>query len=220
MIFKEIDFHIEQYEKTPSLSTKDMRLRMNHIIDAIFLKMPKKVKTDSIKKLNCYACAIVPKNDFIDCEGICMAYVYYPDAYSIPEYKDEKLISTVKMIIKEGLKIAVKHDGTLENYLPELYGLVDSSGEPFEYKTGVKRSHRSRKFKCEGIIKIQQNKYTSEILITSKAGEAERYHVKDLKPLLYKPDLGFNKLRWEGDKVVGYKGDSQEFTFKPKMISN
>ena len=204
----------------PSLSAKDMRLRMNHIIDALFLKMPKKVKTDSIRKLNCYACAIVPRNEFIDCEGICMAYVYYPDAYSIPKYEDEKLFSTVKMIIIEGLKIAAKYDDTIKNYLPALYDLVDLSSEPFEYKTGVKRSHRSRKFKCEGIIKIQQNKYTSEILITNKSGDAERYHVKDLKPILYKPDLGFNKLRWEVDEVVGYKGDSKQFTFTPKMIGN
>jgi len=51
VIFREIDFHIERYEKIDAAVNKGMRLKINHIIDSIFLRMPKKLKTDSIKNL-------------------------------------------------------------------------------------------------------------------------------------------------------------------------
>jgi hypothetical protein len=77
VIFREIDFHIERYEKIDAAVNKGMRLRINHIIDSVFLRMPKKLKTDSIKKLNCYACTKKPKKVFVSHDGYCMAYVYF-----------------------------------------------------------------------------------------------------------------------------------------------
>lgn len=220
MIFREIDFHIERYEKISPKIEKGMRLRINHIIDSIFLRMPKKLKTDSIKKLNCYACAKQPDKEFVEHEGYCMAYVYFLDAYSIPQYEDGILISTIKNVIKGGSIIASKYDNSLKDHLPLIFDLIASSDKPFVYKTGIKRSHRSRKYKCEGIIKIQPTLYTSEIMVTNKSGDVERFHVKDLEPLLYYTDLGFNKLLWEGDRIIAYKNDIRKFDFIPKMISN
>ena len=213
MILKEIDFHIKRYEKTPSSVTKNMRLRINHVIDSIFLRMPKKLKTDSLKKLNCYACAKPPNKEFVPFDGYCMAYVYYPDAYSIPQYEDELLVSTVKNVMTEGLKIASKYDNTLGPHLPLLFNLIDSSADPFEYNTGVKRSHRSRKYKCEGVLRIQPQIYSSMVRVTNKAGDVECFHVKDFEPLLFGPDLGFNKLLWEDDKIVAYQDDKRKFEF-------
>lgn len=220
MIFKEIDFHIERYEKIDAALNKGMRLRMNHIIDSIFLRMPKKLKTDSIKKLNCYACAKPPNKDFVTFDGYCMAYVYYPNAYSISQYEDELLVLAVKNIITEGLKIALKYDSTLKPHLSLLFDLINSSADPFEYNTGVKRFHRSRKYKCEGVLRIQPQIYSSMVRVTNKAGDVEWFHVKDLEPLLFKPDLGFNKLLWEEDKIVAYQNDNRKFEFVPKMIGN
>ncbi len=42
VIFREIDFHIERYEKIDAAVNKGMRLKINHIIDSIFLRMPQK----------------------------------------------------------------------------------------------------------------------------------------------------------------------------------
>ena len=94
MIFREIDFHIERYEKTPSSVERAMRLSINHIIDSIFLRMPKKFRTDSLQKLNCYACAKKPIKKFWAVDGVGMAFVDYPDAYSLPNYDDEQIDDT------------------------------------------------------------------------------------------------------------------------------
>lgn len=81
-------------------------------------------------------------------------------------------------------------------------------------------NNRSRKHKLEWVIKIQPKIYSSKIMVIKKAGAVECFHVKGLEPFLYKPDLGFNKLLSEGDKIMAYKDNNREFDFVPKMICN
>ena len=82
------------------------------------------------------------------------------------------------------------------------------------------RSHRSRRYKAEGIVHIQPDIYISQVLVSDRAGNLERIKVAEVEPLLGFVDLGFDKLLWEGDEVVGYSGDTKRFNVTPKLLNN
>ena len=100
------------------------------------------------------------------------------------------------------LLIAGRHDPGVEICRREIEALVDSADEPLEFHTGIKRSHHSRKYKCEAVVQVQRNRYILQLLVTDRNGNSETVHVKDIEPQLWFPDYGFAKIRWDGDEII------------------
>jgi len=217
MILREIEF---AFLKRSEVYEYDFRLRINHIIDSIYFRMPKKLKTSSVIKLVCFACEEPYEIAFQTAEGVGTTYVDCPNAEKILHMEQEKAVSAVIEVLKKGVDIAAKYDDGIRENIEIIKNLIDSSPTPFDYYRGIKRSHRSRKYKCEGIIHIQPNKYISEVLVSDKQGNLERIKIKEIEPIVHCTDLGFNKLLWEGDAIVGMTDNFTTFKLEPKIVRN
>lgn len=220
MILREIDFQFELEGGINSNDEREFRKRINYIIDSIYFHMPKKIRTSSVIKLNCHVGEIFSKTNFWAVDGIGMAYSLYPNAKEILSFGQEETVAVVIHYLKEGVKIAAQNDEGINENIYKIVELIESSKQPSDWHRDVKRSHRSRKYKCEGIVHLQPNVYISEVLVSDKYGNTERIKIKEVEPILGCVDLGFDKLLWEGDEIIGMNGNFQAFKLSTNLISN
>lgn len=208
----------------PSIIGKNepvFRMKINHIIDSIYYRMPKRLKTETVIKLVCEATVPPVQREYLSFEGVGQAYVPCHDAEEILFLSEEEAPERVIQILKEGVKLTAKYDPGINDNATTLLDLIEGSREPFDYfRKNIKRSHRSRKYKCEGVIRIKRGCYESDVLISDKLGNTERINITNIEPGAWYSDLGFNKLYWDGDYVVGLTDDKERFRFTSNLIGN
>lgn len=222
MILRELEFAFEGVD--PSIRGKNepaFRMKINHIIDSIYYRMPKKLKTETVIKLVCRATVPPVEREYFSLEGVGEIFIPCPHAEEMLFLSEEEAPERVIQILKEGVKLTANHDTGINDNASELLDLIEDSREPFDYfRKNIKRSHRSRKYKCEGVVRIKQSCYESDVLISDKLGNFERINITNIEPGAWYSDLGYNRLIWDGDYVVGLTDDKERFRFTSKLIGN
>jgi len=215
MIFNSLDFH--SHARHGEETTKKMRafrLRINHVVDSFSLRIPKKVRTDLFHKLNvCVSCEQSQNVLFFVLEGIGTVEIVDASIGSIYMATQTEAVKRVKAYLKKGIRIAARSDRSFATYLAEWDRLLATSEEEFDYDCGVSRSHRSKRWRCEAVLRITPAAYHYDVLIKDcKSLETiQRHRIKTTPCLLpFFTGIGFSKMRWDGDQVVGYTKDDEE----------
>jgi len=219
MIFRELEFLVKRPCGREELADKRaFRVKINHVIDSIFLRLPR-IKTKSLKKLNCYASNSEVDKVISNNDGYVAVHIAYPNVESIWAMNHSDAVKCVKIVLRKGLVLISNSEPEIKNNLQLLLELVDTGDEPFDYVRNIKRSHKSRKFKCYGVVEIRKNIYSSVVIVSDKLGNSERFCITEVEPFLGYVDLGFDKLLWEGDSILGFTEKSQAFRLKPSIVA-
>lgn len=215
VIFNTLDFHVStRYGEEPVKLMRPFRLRINHVVDSFSLRIPKKVRSDLFHKLNvCVRYERSQNVPFFAMEGIGMVEIVDATIGSIYKATQVEAIKRVKAYLKKGIRIAAKGDPLFAKHLDEWDRLLATSNEEFDYDCGLTRSHRSRRWRCDAVIRITPEAYHYDVLIKDSKSLAtiQRHRIKTtpcLLPLF--TGIGFSKIRWESEQVVGYTRDDKE----------
>jgi hypothetical protein len=215
MIFNTLDFHVStRYGEEPVKLMRPFRLCINHIVDSFSLRIPNKLRTELFHKLNvCVRYEQSQKVPFFALEGIGMVEIVDASIGSIYKATKTECLKRVKAYLKAGIRIAAKSDRLFAKHLGEWDRLLSTSEEEIDHDCGVSCAHRSRRWRCEAVLRITPAAYHYEVLIKdSKSLEIlQRHRIKTtpcLLPLF--TGIGFSKMRWEGNQVVGYTKDNEE----------
>lgn len=204
----------------PQFDQRAFNIKINNIQDSIRLRMPGTIKTESVIKLYCKASVNPTEVEFAATEGVGLVSVVSKKTNEIPFMERSELSRAVIEVMKEGVLIASKHDTGFKPHINTIFNYLNLANEPFDYYRKIKRSHRSRKYKAEGIIHIQPDEYLSQILVTDKSENTERITVSKVEPLLGCVDLGFDKLLWDGDFLLGIANGQKRFEIEPELLRN
>lgn len=218
MIFREVDFHLYNFGSTDQ--SREFRFTINYIIDSIFIRLkPLKIKTDKISKLNCYLSRNISGSDFWAVEGIGNSMVLSPTESYHSNLNERDSVRLVIETLRSGVEIAAKYDKGIESNLELILSIVNESMNEFEFIRKIGKSHRSRKYRCESLIRLKPNRYVSIVEVGDKSGNTERFEVGTFDPGLFFPIFP-DSLRWDGDCVVGYFEEKEAFRLYPKIIDN
>jgi hypothetical protein len=219
MIFREIDFHMESALLPKFDGKREFRLKINHIVDSIYLRIkPLKIRTDSVIKLNCYGCSEHKGKEFWAYDGIGNVYVLFPNVEEVLTYDQRDAELAVIDTISRGLAIAAKYDSGIASNIDTILELVDSSRCELEFYRKIGRFHKSRKYKCDLIVHLKPNTYTSIVEVSDKHGNVERFDIHESKAVLYFALSSLDRLIWQGDAILGIKDDQVKFQLFPKMV--
>jgi hypothetical protein len=220
VILREICYHFENKHEMPFFDGRDFNLKIGHIIDSIYLRMPRSIKTDNIRKLNVCVDLVESNKEYWAFDGIGMAFVACKQKNELPFLEKGELYAAVISLMKNGALITAKHDRGVSENIDAILRCLDQSAFPFDYHRKIQRSHRTKKYKAEAIVNIQADKYLSQVLVSDKLGNIERITVTEVEPMIDCVNLGFDKLIWEQDELRCYRGDNLSFKLNPKIIKN
>ncbi len=220
MIFKQLDFHIAPVgwnEEDPPRQGQ-FHIAMNHIIDSFTLRIPKKIKTSKIRKLNVTANKQrVSDNNFSECEGIFCVELEIPDIKSIFFMKQADAAVRVKEYLQTGIDIACGEDFLFAEHRNLWHELLATSGQEFDYDLGISRSHKTRRWRCDAVLRIAPDNYYYDLLVRESASQEtiQRHRIKTTicqLPLFV--GIGFAKLRWDKQDIIGLtNSDVEVFRF-------
>jgi hypothetical protein len=215
MIFNTLDFHVStRFGEEPVKLMRPFRLHINHVVDSFSLRIPKKVRTDLFHKLNvCVSNERSQNVPFFAEEGIGIVEIVDASIGSIYKATQREAVRRVKAYLKKGIRIAAKSDRLFAKHFGEWDRLLATSEEEFDYDCGVACSDRSRRWRCEAVLRITPAAYYYEVLVKNNKSleTVQRHRIKTtpcLLPLF--TGIGFSKMRWEADQVVGYTRDDKE----------
>jgi hypothetical protein len=223
MIFNSLDFHLHsQYGEEPTALSRPFRLRINYIVDSFSMRIPKKIKTESFRKLNvCVSYKRGQRNPFYAMEGIGMVEIVQPDIASIYQVAETKTVKRVKGYLRKGLRIAAKGDALFAEHLDLWDELLSTVDEEFDFDLRMSRSHRSRRWACEAVMRITPLAYHYDVLVKdSKSRQTiQRHRVKTTEPIFpFYRGVGFSKMRWDDGDIVGISKDDKEvFRFNAEL---
>ena len=214
MIFNSLDFHPETERRIPAAVERAYRIRTNHVVDSFSLRIPKKIRTKEFHKLNvcAYEEADVARR-FWAVEGIAIVELRVPDIASIYRASQPQAARRVKQLLRIGIDVAAKDDPLFAKHLKLWRQLLATTGEEFDYDLGISRSHRTRRWRADAVLRITAKNYHYDLLIKeSRTGKTiERHRIKTTECALpFYEGVGFSKLRWDGQDVVVLTKDDDE----------
>ena len=215
MIFSEIDVHVNtRHAEEPAARHRAFRLRINHIVDSFWLRIPKGVKTRIIGKLNVNANSKPHDGEqFWDVDGIACVELHTPNVASIYRASQPQAVKRVRQFLATGINIAARYDRMFAKNMKLWRHLLATAHEEFDHELGISRSHRSRIWRCDAVIRIGPKQYHYDLLVRESKTDklVERHRLKSTECLLpIYSGVGFSKLRWEGSEIVGLAKDGTQ----------
>jgi hypothetical protein len=223
MIFKTLDLHISTRDGPEPLELhRRFRPKVNHIIDSFSLRIPKRTKTLSFRKLN--VCVNYERSQnvpFFAVEGIGCVELIDPSISTIYLETQQEAARRAKEFLRAGISIAAVNDELFAEQSALWDHLLKTAEDELEYDCRISRSHPSRRWRCETVLVITPQAYHYDVLVRdAKSGqEIQRHRIKTTKCVLpIFTGIGLCDLRWEQTDVVGYAEDAQEvFRFQTKL---
>ena len=219
MIFKSLAFHIStRYGEEPVTLLRPFRRRINYLLDSFSLRIPKQTRTELLRKLNVRVryerSQRVP---FYALEGIgCVEFVD-PGIVSIYTATQSEAVELIKGFLRRGFQVAAKSDPLFASHLELWEELLSTAEEEFDFDCRVSRSHPSRRWRCEAVLRISPAAYHYDVLIKDSKSEQtiHRHRIRSTECVLpLFTGIGFSKLRWEKEEVVGLTSkDAEVFRF-------
>jgi hypothetical protein len=215
MIFDTLDFHLRtQYGEEPVAVHVPFRLRINYIVDSFSLRIPKKTKAEFFRKLNvCAHHKRLQKDPFFAVEGVGMVEIVDPNISSVYQATAVETVNRVKTFLKQGIWIAAQSDRLFAVHLELWEHLLSPVDEEFDFDLRVSRYHRSRRWRCDAVMRITPTAYHYDVLIrdskTLQTIQRHRIKTTECARPLYR-GIGFSELRWEKGDVVGITRDDKE----------
>jgi hypothetical protein len=215
MIFKCIDFHESCGVIPGPATTAPFRLRINHVVDSLSVRIPPKIKTEKMQKLNVVAMANSPQQErFWELEGYANVELRVPDIATILKADQAEAVMRVKKHLKDGIRVAAAHDRLFASHLDLWNELLATADQEYDhYFSGMSRSHSSRKWRCEAVWRITPNSYRYDIVVreTKSSQVIERHNIKTTEcQYPFNRGIGFSKLRWEGNAIIGLTKEDKE----------
>lgn len=216
MIFNCLDFHVRvkgRDEESQKLS-RAFRVRINHIVDSFSMRIPPKIRTKTFHKLNVVAYAQSEHGErFWAMEGIGNVELIVPEIALIYLASQAKAIDKVKDLLLKGIRIAAKHDQAFALHMDTWDHLLSTVHEEFDFDLRITRSHRSRRWRCDAVIRIGPTEYGYDVVVReSKTMRiVQRHCIKATECLFpFFTGIGFSSLRWDADDIVVLREDSSE----------
>ena len=226
MIFNLIDFHCVPTTISARKNDKRFRLHIAHIIDSFWVRIPKRIKTERIGKLNVIAeSSKTARQYFWEIDGIASAGLRVPDVAKIFKADQSEAVRRVKKYLRAGIRIAAAHDKLFARHLELWNELVATADQEYDhYFPNIARSHSSRKWRCEAVWRITPAKYYYDVVIreTKSGNMVERHRIKTTEcNFPYYSGIGFSKLLWKGTTVVGLTKEGKiAFRIKTNLPSD
>lgn len=223
MIFNTLDFHINtRYGEEPANLSRPFRRKINYIVDSFSLRIPKKTKTLLFHKLNVCVCYERSQNlPFYALAGIGSVEFVDPNIASIYEVPRAEAAKRVKAFLYKGIRIAAKSDRLFAKHLELWRELLSTAEEEFDYECRISRSHRSRRWRCDAVVRITPVAYHYDVLIKDSRSlqMIQRHRIRTSECVLpFYRGIGFSKLRWDNEHVAGLTRDDKEvFRFKADL---
>jgi hypothetical protein len=111
----------------------------------------------------------------------------------------------VRQLLRVGIDLAAKHDPLFAKHRKLWRQLLATSGDEFDYDLRMTRSHRTRRWRADAVLRIAPDRYHYDVLVKeSPTGKTvERHRIKSTPcALQFYVGVGFAKLRWEGQDIV------------------
>jgi plasmid stability protein len=205
-IFTCLDFHTREQRELPARLARAFRLRINHIVDSFSMRIPKKIKTQFFHKLNVIAWEAT---DFDKCfwylDGIGHAELLVPDLGSIFRVSQGTAVKRVKAILRRGLEFAGKNDLLFARHMSLWRRLLATTDQEFDFDLRLSRTHRSRRWTCQAVMRITPAHYHYDIVVKDSrtSHEVERHRIKSTECLFpFYHGIGFAKLRWDNQDIL------------------
>ncbi len=201
---------------------RSFRLKINYTVDSFSLRIPKKIRTLLFHKLNiCVSYERAQKVPFFALEGIGRVELVDPNIDSIYKATQAEAAKRVKAYLIRGIRVAAKNDPTFANHLVLWKELLSTPEEEFDYDCRMSRSHRSRRWRGEVVLVISPKAYHYDVVVKdSKTLQTiQRHRIKTTECVLpFYRGIGFSKLRWDGDDIVGITKEEKEvFRFQNEL---
>ena len=202
MNFRELDFHIHIGREIKASIIREYRYRINHIIDSIFLRVPKGFGTELFSKLNVSVSNSRMKDKFWHFEGIGNVEYFDLDAEDLLSLPLEQSIRVVRSYLLRGISVAAKHDPRFATHLATIRQLIKTAHLPYDYRTGVRCSLKRAEVKAELILRIQATQYLWDVEV-SGYDESERLTLKRTRPH-FPYFTGFKRLKlcWNDNRIL------------------
>ena len=215
MIFRTLDLHINtKYGPEPVDLARSFRVKTNHIVDSFSIRIPKRTETKLFHKLNVeVANENRQNNEFYSLEGIASVEIVDPTVASIYEASREEAVDRSIGYLLRGVRLAAQHDPLFSINLPLWEKLLSESNLEYDYDCGISRSQSSRRLRAETVIRVTPTAYHYQILIKNNRTKelVQRHTVKTTECLWpHYRGLGFSRIRWEDDFVLGLTADDKE----------
>jgi hypothetical protein len=219
MIFTTLDFHVSTRKgEEPVALLRPFRLKINYILDSFSLRIPKRTKTLLFHKLNvCVRHQRSQNVPFFAFEGIGMAEFVDPSIASIYEATHTEAARRVKAFLRRGIRLAAKNDPLSAEQMEVWRRLLSTTEKEFDFDCRVSRSHPSRRWRANAVLRITPKAYQYDVLIkeTNSLKVIQRHRIKSTECALpFFRGIGFSKLRWDKEDIVGHtKGSKEVFRF-------
>ena len=206
-IFNTLDFHIStRCGEEPLKLSRQFRQLTNHVADSFSLRIPKRIRTGRFHKLNVtVASERGQRAPYCDLDGYGCVEIVNPRIASIYKTDRKSAIRRVKAALWKGIEIAAKHDAQFAEHLLLWRELLATVHRPFDFDMRIRRSHPSRRWAAEGVLRISPQSYYHDVVIRDSRSQhiIQRHTIQRTECLL--PLFGrycISKLRWQGDVVV------------------
>ncbi len=150
-----------------------------------------------------------------------MVEIVDPIAESIYHASVSETVKRVKEYLRMGLGIASKNDALFAKHADLWDELLATVDEEFDFDLRISRSHRSRRWACEAVMRITPIAYHYDVLVKdSKSRQTiQRHRIKTTEPAFpFYRGVGFSKIRWELEDIVGFSSDGGEvFRFSAEL---
>jgi hypothetical protein len=207
MIFKALDFHVlPDWGEVPNDLFRRFRLRVNPIVDSFSMRIPRKTKTELFHKLNVQAlpCSQYGQR-FWELEGIGNVELVVPDIASIYHASQPQTVAQVQELLLKGIRVAAQHDALFTQHMKVWQHLLATSSEEFDFDLRIARSHRSRRWRCNAVLRVGPHNYQYDVLVKdTKTGQTiQRHRIKATECLFpFYRGIGFADLRWDGEQII------------------
>jgi hypothetical protein len=204
-IFTALDLHTPVQRRPRDRRGRSIWRRINHIVDSFSMRIPKKIKTQFFHKLNVMAYNADIIERFFDIEGIRYVDLLVPGIASIFRVSQPEAVKRVKAILRRGLAFAGKNDLLFARHMPLWRHLLATTDQEFDFDLHRSRAHRSRRWRCEAVMRITPTHYHYDVVVKDSrtSREVERHRIKTTEtwfPFYRGP--GFSRLRWDNQDIL------------------
>lgn len=204
-IFKVLDLHTCVQREPPARLNRAVQLRINQIVDSFSMRIPKKLKTQFFHKLNVMAYDADVIERFCHSEGIAHVDVLVPGLASIFRAGQPEAVKRVKAILRRGLALAGRNDLLFARHMPLWRHLLATTDQEFDFDLRRSLAHRSRRWKCEAVMRITPTAYHYDVVVKDArtSREVERHRIKTTETRFpFYHGIGFSKLHWDDQDIL------------------
>jgi hypothetical protein len=214
MILTAIDFDVETERKVPAAVGRAFRLKINPVVDSISLRIPKKSRTDAFHRLNVVAHEQADvEQRYWAVEGVGMVELRVPGIGAIYRASRPRAAERVIELLKVGVEVAAKHDKLFAANIALWRQLIATAREEFDWDLGIARSHRTRRWRAETVLRITPTRYHYDLVVRdSRTGDTrERHRIKSTECALpFYEGVGFSKVHWDGQEIAVLTKEGKE----------